>query len=127
MANVDFKEFILEPRSELKRQFFDLLHKNQLQCLEMLIRKNADYVHQDPDPFINFRNPKMKAILDQLPCSHPDDVECAIFEQISIKFNRIANLLFSSTPPVNERLDDSFDDIMNYTNLLKTYRQMNPR
>ena len=123
----DAHRFKLETRSELHIQFFNLLHKNSLHCLELLNRKNADYVHQDPDPFVNFRNSKMKVLLDQLTCSHPDDVECAIFEQISIKFIRISNLLFSSTPPINESLEDSFDDIMNYTNLLKTYRQMNPR
>lgn len=117
----------LTRRSELHQHFFSLLHQNQIHCLEMLRKKNADYVHQDPDPFINFRNPKLQELLDKLPCSHPDAVEVAIFEQISIKFNRIANLLFSVTAPANERLEDSFDDIMNYTNLLKTYRTMNPR
>lgn len=123
----DTTRFLFKPRSELKQRFFDLLHKNQLQCLEMLHKKNSDYTDQDPDPFINFRNPKMKGLLDQLSCSHPDDVESAIFEQVAIKFNRIANLLFSPNPPANEKLDDSFDDLMNYTNLLKTYRQMHPR
>lgn len=117
-------EFKLVPQADLKRQFFDHLHKNTLACLEMLQKKNADYVHQDPDPFINFRNSKLQELLNKLDCAHPDAVEVAIFEQISIKFNRIANLLFSTVPPANERLDDSFDDIMNYTNLLKTYRQM---
>lgn len=108
----------------IKDKFFFILHDNFKNCYSMLDRKNQDYVHQDPDPFVNFRNPKLKALLDKLDCVHPDDVEVAIFEQISIKFNRIANLLFSTTPPSNERLDDSLDDIMNYSNLLRTYRQM---
>ena len=76
-------------------------------CLEISQRKNADYAG-DGDPFRTFRMSTMVGV----------DPRRAILVRITDKLSRISRLLDHEAAVVDESLQDSIDDAINYLALL---------
>lgn len=88
--------------------FLRELEKTFAECLEIAKRKNADYAEQG-DPFKNF---KMSTQVGVAP-------ERAILVRISDKISRVSNLLDKENSVMDERIEDTLHDIINYCAILK--------
>jgi hypothetical protein len=88
-----------------------ILESNFKEALELSKSKNADYADID-DPFKNFKMVEMLGV----------SVEKGILIRIMDKISRINNLLERDAVIMDEKLDDTLIDLMNYANILKTYR-----
>lgn len=90
------------------------LHNNMKEtfsdCLEMVEKKNADY-GADEDPFANFRNAEVVGV----------SVERAILVRMMDKMSRASTLLDKEARVEDEKLDDTLEDLINYTAILKAY------
>lgn len=75
-------------------------------------RKNADYAN-DANPFKNFESAEVVGI----------GVERAILLRVLDKIARISNLIDKQPAVVEESLEDTLIDAINYLAILKAYRQ----
>lgn len=82
-------------------------------ALNLVADKNQDYADGE-DAFQNFRMVENTGL-----CS----VEDGIAVRMTDKMQRIINLLDEDAAVEDESLDDSLLDLMNYANILLTYRQ----
>lgn len=78
--------------------------------LELIEKKNSDYAGGD-DPFKNFRFSEMAGI----------SVEKAIMVRILDKTARIGNLLDRDNAVMDEKVEDTILDVINYYAILKVY------
>ncbi len=83
--------------------------------LGLIEKKNADYGAYS-DPFANFRTVQMLGIT----------VEEGMLVRILDKIARINNLLTRDPQVVEESIEDSLLDAINYLALLKAYRELTP-
>lgn len=84
-------------------------------CLDLSKSKQSDYCANE-DPFDNLRRCEVCGV----------SIEQGIFTRLSDKFNRAGSLIkkmnSQDAPSVkDESLDDTLDDLINYTILLKIY------
>ncbi len=80
------------------------------ECLKIVHKKNADYSKGD-DPWRNFNN---SIVVNVKP-------EFGILVRMSDKLNRIANLISSQNKVEDESIEDSINDLINYSAILKSY------
>lgn len=90
-------------------QFITSLENTFDKCLNLAIAKNQDYA--DQDPFKNFRMSNQVGV----------EPARAILVRISDKLSRVSNLLGKEASVVDERIEDTLMDIINYTAILKAY------
>lgn len=98
-----------------KEEFFKFLEDTYAKCVETSRKKNADYAG-DSDPFANFRLVEMLGI-----CS----VETGILVRMTDKMARITNLLKDGRKAQvkDESVDDTLEDLINYTAILAAFRE----
>lgn len=82
-------------------------------CREIVRCKNQDYADSQTDPFKNFRN----SIAVGVP------IERGILVRIMDKISRVSNLLDRDAVVVDESLEDSLKDAINYLALLLIYHK----
>lgn len=92
-------------------QFLKELENTFANCLTIAKAKNDDY-SKSTDPFANFRNVESLGI-----CS----VESGILTRMTDKMARISNLTRQVAQVKSESIDDTLDDLINYTAILKAY------
>lgn len=94
-----------------KEEFFKELEDTYASCVSTSKKKNADYAG-DEDPFRNFKLCEFLGV-----CS----TETGILVRICDKISRIANLLNKEAQVLDEKLEDTIDDDINYHAILKAY------
>ncbi len=77
----------------------------------IILKKNDDYANSD-NPFKNFESASVVGI----------GVERAILLRILDKLSRIGNLIDKPPAVVDETMDDTIVDAINYLAILKAYR-----
>lgn len=95
-------------------QFLANIEQTFKTCLDTAKKKNQDYAG-DHDPFNNFNRVESFNI-----CS----VEQGILVRITDKIARVSNLITSDKAPavLDESIDDTLLDAINYLAILKAYR-----
>ena len=83
---------------------------NFLKCIEIMESKAKDYA-KDVDPFANFRACEQFGI----------PLERGILVRISDKISRINNLFDKEADVVDESIDDTIRDAINYLNIISIY------
>lgn len=78
-------------------------------CLEIMARKNHDY-SSTQDPFINFKTAAEAAGITPAQ---------AILTLIGMKIARLSQLVGTEKRPLNESVEDSVMDLINYALLLR--------
>lgn len=79
----------------------------------LLQKKNADYSGQD-DPFKNFRLCEAMGLVS---------VERGLLVRMLDKIGRISTLIKNNSPQVDESIEDTLVDLINYAAILITYRK----
>lgn len=79
-------------------------------CIDIARSKNQDYA-QDSDAFANFRQAELVGV----------DPDRAILVRISDKLARISNSLNDDLQVEDETIEDTLNDIINYSAILKAY------
>jgi len=97
-------------------EFLQAMGENCDEALTIVQAKNQDYADGE-DPFQNFR-----MVEDAGLCS----LEQGVAVRMSDKLQRVFNLLPEGVEAAvdDESLDDTLLDLMNYANILLTYRKM---
>jgi hypothetical protein len=80
-------------------------------CLETAKRKNNDYGGVDSDPYANFSNSTIVGV----------PIEKGILVRMMDKVSRISTLLEKESQVKDEAIEDTLDDLINYTAILKSY------
>lgn len=96
-----------------QKELTNLIEQNYKYCLRLIGYKNDDYADKDY-AFSNFESASLQA---NIP------TEKVIISQIGIKISRIRNLIEKEGVVLNESIDDSLYDMINYTALLLAYLQ----
>jgi hypothetical protein len=91
-----------------KQVFLENIQETYRKGLELIKAKNADYAG-DEDPFKNFRSAVIAGV----------DPKTAILVRMLDKIARLGNLLGGRKNKVDERLEDTLLDIINYSAILK--------
>lgn len=84
------------------------------ECLKILVKKNGDY-GADNDPYRNFRFAEQLGI----------GVEKAIMVRMADKLARVSTLLDKKASVSDESLEDTLNDLINYSAILIAYRKEN--
>lgn len=90
-------------RSEMERVFSE--------CLSIMDSKNKDYA-KDVDPFANLRTCEILGITN---------TEIGMLVRMTDKFSRICNLVYKEPDVVDETIEDTIKDLINYLSLLLVY------
>lgn len=93
-----------------RTQFVDFIEQKQKESLELIRRKNADYAN-DGGPFENFE------LSGQLGVS----VEQGIVVRMADKLKRISNLIGREAKVADESIEDTLQDLSNYSLILLAY------
>jgi len=80
-------------------------------CLETAKRKNNDYGGIDSNPYANFYNSTIVGV----------SIEKGILVRMMDKVSRISTLLEKESQVKDEAIEDTLDDLINYTAILKSY------
>lgn len=91
-------------------EFLKNLEDTYAECLEIVKKKNQDYAKGD-DPFANFRLSELISV----------PVQIGIMVRIMDKLARIGNLFSKRNAVVDESIEDSLNDAINYLAILKAY------
>jgi hypothetical protein len=86
-------------------------------CLHIAIAKNSDYGGSKQSPYNNFLNAKAVGVT----------VERGILVRMMDKMSRISTLLDKDPKVVGEGIEDTLDDLINYTAILKSYINQNKK
>lgn len=81
-------------------------------CVETAEKKNADYSGHADNAFRNFTYVELMGIAS---------AEAGIMVRLSDKFSRMSNLLKSDPKVVEEKLEDTIEDAINYLAILHAY------
>lgn len=93
-----------------REELLKSLQSTYSECVEISRKKNADYADSD-DAFKNFYASKMVGVTPPR----------AILVRITDKLTRIANLLEKEPEVVDEKINDTILDAINYLAILKAY------
>ena len=99
-----------------KETYFAMLKANFDNGMDLMMKKNADYAGKE-DPFRNFRAIETMGL----------SVEQGILVRMSDKFSRIGTLLSDQSSEAqvkDESIEDTLLDLINYANILLTFRQV---
>lgn len=80
-------------------------------CYATAVKKNHDYDGTNNDPYANFRNSTIAGV----------SVERGIMVRMMDKVSRISTLLNKEGKVSDESIQDTLDDLINYTAILKSY------
>ena len=94
-----------------KKEFLDHLATTFSTALEIATKKNSDYSGENENPFKNFLMSEQVGV----------DPARAILVRISDKLSRISNLLDKDAQVIDERIEDTILDLVNYSAILKAY------
>ncbi|MFN5417679.1 MAG: hypothetical protein ACK5B9_11530 [Flavobacteriia bacterium] len=111
-------EVQLKPNEPLRHTPNVLLQDMQetfSKCLEVATRKNSDYGGKDSNPFQNFSNSEIVGV------SIPKGIMVRMMDKVS----RISTLLEKEAQVKDEAIEDTLDDLINYTAILKSYLKRN--
>lgn len=88
-------------------------------CLDTAVKKNSDYAGAGPmtDPFKNFRGSEFVGV-------SPDR---AILVRMMDKMSRVSNLLTQTAQVKDEAIEDTLDDLVNYSAILKSFIKNNKK
>lgn len=81
-------------------------------CVDVMKKKNSDYSGHEENAFRNFM------LVEQMGIS---SVEAGIAVRLSDKFSRLTNLLRKDPAVVEEKLEDTIEDAINYLVILHAY------
>lgn len=90
-------------------KFLEYIKLTFEEAYNLIVIKNKDYADQDP-----FKNFRMSTQVGVEPAR-------AILVRISDKLSRVSNLLDRDPSVTNERIEDTLNDIINYSAILKAY------
>jgi len=93
-------------------KFIESIENTYKQGVEIVKLKNQDYASED-DPWKNFKLAELLGI----------GVEEAILLRVSDKIARIANLIHKEPAVMDEKLEDTILDCINYLAILKAHRE----
>lgn len=96
------------------QQFIENVEATFKKGVEIIKQKNADYANSD-NPFRNFESADVVGLT----------VERAILVRVLDKLSRVSNLLDKPASVADESLEDTLVDMINYTAILKAYRERN--
>ena len=94
-----------------KEEYMENLGTVYTDCLEIVQTKCSDYATED-DPFLNFRGVEANNITT---------VEVGMLTRMSDKFIRICNLIDKEEAVIDEKIEDTILDMINYLAILKVY------
>jgi hypothetical protein len=97
-----------------REQFNENISKTFATGLTLIQKKNADYANSD-NPFRNFEAASVVGV----------GVERAILLRVLDKIARISNLIDKEAAVVDESLEDTLIDAINYLAIMKAYRERN--
>ena len=97
-------------------QYLKKLEENYTDALNIMKNKQIDYASID-DPFKNFK------LAEHLNIK----LEQGILIRMGDKLSRIGNLLIRNAQVKDENIEDTLKDLMNYSNILLTYIQINKK
>ena len=98
----------------MKADVFDRIYKELVDSRLILIQsKRNDYAGED-NVFSNFEETARQMNVS---------VDTVFLFWISIKKQRLANLLVNCKSPKNESLEDTLEDLANYVDLFNIYRR----
>src|SRR5579862_5986966 len=100
--------------SDATERFEQSLRKTYADGLALIARKNADYANPE-DPFKNFRSAGVAGV----------GVDRAILARVLYKMSRISNLLGREAVVMDEKIEDTLLDCINYLAILKAYIESN--
>lgn len=92
-------------------QFFTELENVFTECIAIVKAKNNDYA-QKSDPFRNFRNSTIVGV----------PVEQGILVRLMDKTTRVSNLMDKDASVLDESVEDTIKDAINYLAILLVYR-----
>lgn len=95
-------------------EFLSSISKTYADGVKIIKKKNQDYANST-DPFRNFRSATIVGI----------GIERAILLRVLDKLSRCANLIDKQPSVVDESLEDTLIDAINYLAILKAYRENN--
>lgn len=93
-------------------QFIESIKHTYEQGLAIVQKKNADYA-VETDPYKNFRSADIVGV----------PVQRAILVRVLDKLSRVSNLLDKPPAVVDEGIEDTLLDAINYLAILKAYRE----
>jgi hypothetical protein len=102
-----------EPGPETNPLIIDM-KETFTKCLDLVIRKNNDYSgvkNADNDPFKNIRGAEFVGVPN----------ERGILVRMMDKMGRISSLLTQDAQVKEESINDTLDDLINYSVILKSY------
>ena len=82
------------------------------QCIEIVRKKNTDYADKNSDAFKNFR------LIEQIGVCTTEE---GFITRMTDKLSRIGNLIKKPPAVVEESLEDTLLDLINYTALLRVF------
>ncbi len=94
-----------------REEFISQLEENQDLDIEIVRRKNDDYV-EGAEPFQNFRMVEDASLMP---------VEKVILARMSDKMQRVFNLIDSEASVEDESVADTLSDLRNYANTPQVY------
>ncbi len=96
------------------QQFIENIRQTYAKGITIIEKKNADYANST-NPFRNFESASIVGI----------GIERAILLRVLDKLSRASNLLDKAPTVVDESLEDTLLDAINYLAILKAYRERN--
>ena len=91
-------------------QFIKSIHDTFHEIESLVLIKNSDYANSE-DPFKNFRSSEHVGV----------PIPRAILVRMMDKLSRISNLLEKEPSVAGEKLEDTLNDLIGYTAILKAY------
>lgn len=95
-----------------RTEFINELENIYKESLEISRKKNQDYAQED-DPFQNFRMSEFVGV----------SIPRAILVRVTDKLVRVSNLLDKEPTVVNESIEDTLKDALNYLAFILIYRR----
>lgn len=93
------------------KKFIEAIEQTYRDGVEIIKLKNQDYATKE-DPWKNFRQAELVGV----------SLERAILVRVSDKLSRISNLIDKEPAVVDEKLEDTLLDCINYLAILKAHR-----
>jgi len=106
-----------------QKEFLASLTDTYADCVAISEKKNTDYAgisSEDENPFKNFE--LFEYLFTGLDISQANKTELTIFTRILDKISRLATLLIQEGE-VDESIEDTIKDGINYLAILKAYRE----
>ena len=101
-----------------RTEFLAHIEETFNQGVVLIIKKNSDYAGDD-DPFQNFG--LFEYVFRNIDITKCDKTALAIFMRILDKMQRQANLLAKEPSVVDEKMEDTTLDIINYEAILNAF------